>query len=844
MLHLKFDDVKVEEYLVELGYTYVEKHVKAGPFLIDMVGYSIRKGELKPSVVVEMKTNDRDVVQIQNKLSRYVHYLESSCDALIVTNEGMVWLDVKSGLPKEKPSKRRSKTFIENQTDIFKLLKDIYTTLSNELSSEQKIELIEKALLIRAYLFEESNSKKNFFENWDRLFRQESGMNLLKLALEKYKLVNKFTSNIEIEELSVIKNQLSFIHPQTPSLGVAFIEFQKEVSKPYYPSFIKELIEGILESLSNKNAEKESYLFWDYATLFISPKPIKNRVITTINTKENERVFLFYLAAISGYYHFYHFLNPGRRKHDKKRYKYCVLDTVSRSYPNKEVSKMIKEVEIYLESEGYLLLLLTDSYVQEEKVYLPNVENSKFKIRAIIGLPEHTYRPLSRRMCKLFILQKSKTVSKTYFKKDIQSLEKDISKTIKLFGKWIDKKEERHVYKYEVGNLDFIHTEKMGFTSNRYKSLEELASINPESIKINLELSYKYLDIQSIDKHGIITTCKILKGRELPKRSRYRVRKGDIILSLLRPGGEKNYNYIGYVTDQYDGALTNINLCVVRPEKINSKLLYLYFRNRYFSNRLSSLCIGNIPRLNISLIKKLPISNQVLGKLEGNPQTLFEEIMLVFESSHEKKIDRLFNSLFAQTLFKRYYLGHVADIQLGTKGSFQETYQYQEIHSEELENFTPYVRSKNLTIEDVFIEKENVEWVKFDHKVPERLLAKKGDILVDKTAGLLKKSILVKEEIYNIKEFVSNQHIYKIRLKERNVVDPSYVLTYLKSSYAQLQLIGGRRRLSMKDLRNLIIPVPPREVQLEFRSELENNHRKKKELEQRIEEFSKKIFRK
>lgn len=831
------DDTKIEEYLRNLGYPYVEKHVKVGPYRIDLVGYSVNRGRLKPSVVVELKPGQKDVVQVQNQLSRYVYHLNSDCDALLVTNEGMVWLDVKSGLPKEKPLRKQGKTYIENREDLLKIFQHVYETLTTKIDSIEIIDMFKDILLIRTYLFEDSKDRKQFHQSWRNVFDEETWTKVLHQAVEKYQLGKRFSHTyLNLDEFEILKDAFFYIHPQSPTLGEAFLEFLREVSDTIYPPYIKQIMEGILESLSERKKEKEEYLFWNYGTLFLFSKFIKNREITSINDKESEQTFLRFLTTISGYNSFYHELTQRNQKNERDKYHYCVVDTISHSHKHEEISTIIQDTEFYVKEDGYLLILLSDSYFHEDNLTL--FEKTTFKLRGTINLPEHIYRPLSRKKCKLYILQKSETVSETYFQKDIQSLEKDILKTISLFKKFIkQKKEVTYVYNYALKESDYSYKEKGDWKES--KQLDEIVSINSESVKINPDIDYKYIDIQSIDPSGMISTCKILKGKELPSRSRYKVRKGDILLSLLRPGGKNHYNYVAYVTDEYDGAITNINLCVIRPKKVESTLLYLYFRNAYFSKKLQSLCTGSIPRMNLSSLKELPISNELIDYNEECIGNLFEGSMSVFKNSYEKTIEKWFHTYLYKTNFDQYYLGHIATVQLGTKESFSEYYRTEEIQPDEINTYIPYIRSKNLTVDNIYIEKDHVEWIKQDNQISEDLFAKKGDILIDKTTGSLNKSLLAKEYIYDLNQFILNQHIYKIRVKDPTKIEPGYLLAYLKSSYAQLQLKEKKNRLSMKDIRNLLIPLPKKEIQQELAKQLEKQYSKKVKIEESINEIAK-----
>lgn len=842
MLQVQSEEYKIEEYLRGLGYAYIEKQVKAGPYRIDMVAYSINRGTLQPSVVVEVEMTNKDVVQAQKQLYRYSNYLESGCDALLVTNKGLVWFDMKTGLPKEKPTKKKTTTFIENEEDIIKILEETYRYLPNNLSPEQKLELIQFVLLARNYLFGHSKETEEFITIWDKMSK-DFWTKVITLIQEEYPLFQiTLDAYIDWANLEVVFRQVSFVHPQTPSLGGAFIEFKQKVSKQYYPPYTKELIEGILENLLTKRRKKESYLFWNYDTVYIPSKPLNNKLFTVIPNEKNTS-FITFLAIISGFKESYNFISLDNLI-NKDQFHYCILDTISPAFSKSEFSKAIEFAKSHIENEGYLLSLIPESYFNDMDSSLRRVYegDTDLQIRGIINLPEHIYRPISRVRCRLLILQKSNKVNMgAYFNKEIHSLEKDIPKTLKLFKKWLNKETKAETaYTNESRDKMFYVNDDMFTYDENIIPLENIVSINPESIKVEPKQIYRYIDIQSIDKQGRIASCKTLKGEQIPSRSKYVVREGDIILSLLRPGGSQNYNYVGYVSKEYDGSLTNSNLCVIRPKKINSKLLYLYFRNSYFSNKLSSLSIGNIPRINISSIKKLPIKKQISVQTVEIAQTLFTESMSILENTYEKLLESIFGNLLnknASTVYEQYYLGHITDIFLGTKESFPETYQYEEIIRDNLDCYKPYIRSKNINIDELMLEQESLEWISKDVLALKKNTAKPGDILLDKKAGLLKKCNIAKFEEIDIQEFVPNQHIYIIRLNNNMEIDNIYLLAYLKSTYAQAQIGNDNKGLSMKEIRNLIVPIPKKEIQLEIVEELRLFFKKKKLIEKKLNDY-------
>lgn len=836
MLQIEKEEFNLEDYLYELGYVFTEKQGKIGPHKVDMIGYKIHRGKLLKSLLVEFKRESKDVVQGYYQLHTYMKYLETKCDGLLVTNQNLVWFD-KNGMVSEKPKIRRAQSFVKNKEDITKLLTYTLSELSQEFSINEKRKLLEIVLMLRNLLFIKYRKKEEFNQFWNKDF-SEKDWEYSKIIFKKEDFLFNFNFKSYLHDLDCVKRYVSIIHPQFIELGKAYLDFLKEIGEHDYPSYIKDLIEGIFENIINKGKREGKLVFFDYEDFFFTSKKSSKYDIYLMNNDRNSVHLMSFLVTISGLKQKVHVLKD---INEVDSVQYGFVDTVLHSYTKRGTAELIKTFIEKLNDEGFLFILITESNYKENEKLLLNLykEYNELKINAIINLPEHIYRPLSRKKCKLLIFHKTHKETESYFQKDIQSLEKDISKTIGEYKRWIRGEEES----YSVNS--FEKTIEYSFYPthiSEQKILDQYVSINLESIKINPDKDYLYIDIQSIDRNGRIISNKTFKGEEIPSRSKYRVKEGDLVFSLLRPAETYDFNYIGYVTAEYDGAVVNSNLCVIRSKQISSKLLFFYFRNRKFIEQIKTLCRGNIPRINLSTLKELPIKGEIPVTIQHEAEDLFKESMSVFHMDYEDIIEKLFQDLVGSNFnLKHLYLGHVAEIFLGTKEKVYETYRFEEIESDLLEDYIPYIRSKNILTQEVVFQKENVEWISKDSmSIPSNHVARSNDILIDKTYGLLKKSILAKLD-ETIDTFLPNQHLYVVSVNYSSILDSTYLLAFLKSTYAQSQLKKDLKRFSMKDLRNLLIPVPPKEIQFEIADKILKHYKKRKVINQKIEKFNEKL---
>ena len=82
-----------------------------------------------------------------------------------------------------------------------------------------------------------------------------------------------------------------------------------------------------------------------------------------------------------------------------------------------------------------------------------------------------------------------------------------------------------------------------------------------------------YVDLSSIDQENkTIDPNQPIIAREAPSRARQLIKKGDILVSTVRP----NLNGVAIVNESLDGATASTGFCVLRPnrEKIDNSYLF------------------------------------------------------------------------------------------------------------------------------------------------------------------------------------------------------------------------------------------------------------------------------
>ncbi|NLN92100.1 MAG: hypothetical protein GX130_02170 [Candidatus Hydrogenedens sp.] len=105
------------------------------------------------------------------------------------------------------------------------------------------------------------------------------------------------------------------------------------------------------------------------------------------------------------------------------------------------------------------------------------------------------------------------------------------------------------------------------------------------------DTKFIYVDISAIDRDAkVITVTSKFLGVNAPNRARKEIRKGDILVSTIRP----NLNSIALVPQHLDGQIASTGFCVLRPNKttIVGKFLFYFTTTSTFINTLSGLVRG------------------------------------------------------------------------------------------------------------------------------------------------------------------------------------------------------------------------------------------------------------
>lgn len=103
------------------------------------------------------------------------------------------------------------------------------------------------------------------------------------------------------------------------------------------------------------------------------------------------------------------------------------------------------------------------------------------------------------------------------------------------------------------------------------------------------EETFYYIDIASVDRTTkSIVTPQTLLGKNAPSRARKLVRSGDVLVSMTRP----NLNAVAIVTENMDDQIASTGFDVIRANGIEPRWIFFLVRTQDFVNRMSELVQG------------------------------------------------------------------------------------------------------------------------------------------------------------------------------------------------------------------------------------------------------------
>ena len=359
---------------------------------------------------------------------------------------------------------------------------------------------------------------------------------------------------------------------------------------------------------------------------------------------------------------------------------------------------------------------------------------------------------------------------------------------------------------------------------------DEIAINSTKKKKPTEEDRFTYLGLEHLDS-GSLNVTRF--GTDVaPIGEKLVMHKGDVLFGKRRAYQKK------VAIAPFDGIFSAHGM-VLRPREdvIDKGFFPLFISSDYFLDAAIKISVGSLsPTINWRDLKELefnlpdiPTQRRLADVLWAMNETMDSYKELI--SATDELMKSQFIEMFGGEGFPVCNLADECEVI--TKGTTPTTIGFN--FSDSGVNF---VKIENITSESKFIP-EGMMYINEEcHAAMKRSQLKAGDVLFS-IAGAIGRCAIVTDEILpaNI-----NQALAIVRLKKDTRFVREFLLAALKSGYVEKQYLALKRgaaqlNLSLKDVGNFIIPVPPIEMQEQFVALYEQSDKSKFELEQALMEL-------
>ena len=338
-----------------------------------------------------------------------------------------------------------------------------------------------------------------------------------------------------------------------------------------------------------------------------------------------------------------------------------------------------------------------------------------------------------------------------------------------------------------------------------------------------------YIDIASVDNiEKKIASYQTIDAQEAPSRAKQLLKKGDVLVSTVRP----NLNAVAIVEDETNNLMVgSTGYCVLRSkDSIEAHYLFYFCQSQYFVDDMSSQATGaSYPAVSAGIVRSSLIpcySIEEQRKIVKQLDAVSE--LLALRKQQLAKLDALVKSRFIELFEKKEYKKVTVSSVLNTGFWLMPATPEFIVDGE-----VPYITSKN--IKNRTIDFDNVKYIsRAAYKsISANRPTQKGDILIS-MIGTLGQTALIQDD----REFYG-QNLYLLRLNNA-IVNTTYFCEFFNSDTAQYELQGKRNQstqayLKANHVEDLILPLPPMELQEQFATFVEQTDKSKLAIQNSLE---------
>lgn len=347
--------------------------------------------------------------------------------------------------------------------------------------------------------------------------------------------------------------------------------------------------------------------------------------------------------------------------------------------------------------------------------------------------------------------------------------------------------------------------------------LGEICEKKIDTINSNYAGIIDYIDISSVDNQKkTITDTQRISFENAPSRAKQLVIPGDILVSTVRP----NLNAVALVTEATDNVLiASTGYCVLRClPSVDNKYVFYFCQSSAFVDKLVGQATGaSYPAVTSSIVKQCSIPLPDLEEQRHIAAVLDKVTDLIAKRRAQlDKLDLLVKSRFVEVFGDPVGNPYGWDtVELKDIGTFKNGMNFHmddcgvKIHCLGVADFKDYSFITNTS---------QLSVISLNETPAEEYLLKNGDIVFVRSNGnkaLVGRSVLVYPE-----DTLTTFSGFCIRFRlQREFICPIYLLRVLKTDSIRGRLAGrgaNIQNLNQKILSELIVPVPPLDLQVAF----------------------------
>ncbi|MCC8020431.1 MAG: restriction endonuclease subunit S [Akkermansia sp.] len=347
--------------------------------------------------------------------------------------------------------------------------------------------------------------------------------------------------------------------------------------------------------------------------------------------------------------------------------------------------------------------------------------------------------------------------------------------------------------------------------------LGDVCEINPKRTPEDLSMNVSFIPMQSVSEQGDIDTSDIRSIKEVCKGFTAFV-DGDVLMAKITPCMENGkgaiasglHNGIGYGSTEFH---------VLRPNRdlVRSGWIYYFTKGKLFRINCEKNMTGSAGQKRVpkSYLQRYPIPLPSLAEQDKKITLLnrLRQIIILYKSQLQK-LDELVKSRFMEQFGEKDYplrsIGEISDVV--TKGTTPTTLGFEFVNAG-----VNFVKVENITTTGQILKSDLMHITSECHEKLRRSQLSEGDILFS-IAGAIGRTAVVSKDILPAN---TNQALAIIRLKKDAGILKTYLLAALSSPYVEGQYNDQKKgiaqiNLTLKNISDLMIPIPPQEKQEQF----------------------------